>query len=508
MQRVVLLLLFVLLATFETTMTVRAQAVRISKADLQDKIKGGWAGQTIGVTFGGPTEFRFNGTMIQDYQPIAWYDGLLKRTYENQPGLYDDIYMDLTFVDVLEREGLDAPAVSFARAFANAEYDLWHANQQARYNILNGLKAPASGHWLNNPEADDIDFQIEADFAGLMSPGMPNAAAVVADTVGHTMNSGDGWYGGVYVAAMYALAFVSDDVEQVVRQALNVIPEQATFHQCIRDVIQWHEQNPDDWKQTWFEIQKKWSSDIGCPDGVFSDFNIDAKLNAAYVVLGLLYGEGDFGRTVSIATRAGQDSDCNPSTAAGVLGAMKGYENIPAFWKQGLAAVEPIDFKYTTISLDDVYELSYKHALQMIERNGGQVEGDHVFLPIQQPTPVRLEQNFEGHHPVERRYLGQRVEDEVAFTFEGIGFAIRGAAMKTGAEERTLTAEMYVDGELVETSKLPTRFTTRKYTPFWRYQLHAGTHEVRIRLLNPDPDAYLRLDDVIIYADQPREAGI
>ena len=54
-----------------------AQArVTIPTDVLRDKIKGGWAGQTIGVTFGGPTEFRYNGTMIPDYTPIAWRDGL------------------------------------------------------------------------------------------------------------------------------------------------------------------------------------------------------------------------------------------------------------------------------------------------------------------------------------------------------------------------------------------------------------------------------------------------
>ena len=81
----------------------------LSKNQLQNKIKGGWAGQTIGVTFGGPYEFRFQGTFIGDYQPLLWYDGLLKSTMLNNPGLYDDLYMDLTFVDVFEKYGPDAP---------------------------------------------------------------------------------------------------------------------------------------------------------------------------------------------------------------------------------------------------------------------------------------------------------------------------------------------------------------------------------------------------------------
>ncbi|HXL55451.1 MAG TPA: ADP-ribosylglycohydrolase family protein [Chitinophagaceae bacterium] len=219
-----------------TGVTVQAQQL-ISKEVLKDKIKGGWAGQTIGVTFGGPYEFRFNGTFIQDYQSLEWSKDNIKQNMLNNAGLYDDIYMDLTFVDILERVGLDAPVDSFANAFANAGYTLWHANQSARYNILNGIKAPQSGDWHYNPHADDIDFQIESDFAGLMSPGMPQSASAVCDKVGHIMNYGDGWYGGVFVSNMYALAFVSGNINQIVEDALKSIPKQSDFYKCSTAIL-------------------------------------------------------------------------------------------------------------------------------------------------------------------------------------------------------------------------------------------------------------------------------
>ncbi len=90
---------------------------------------------------------------------------------------------------------------------------------------------------------------------------------------------------------------------------------------------------------------------------VFSaPFNIDAKVNAAYVVTGLLYGNKDFTKTLEIATRCGQDADCNPSTAGGILGALLGYDHIPAYWKKGLHEAESIEFKYTSMSLNTVYD--------------------------------------------------------------------------------------------------------------------------------------------------------
>ena len=477
--------------------------VKMSNEVLKDKIRGAWAAQTIGVTFGSPVEFNYNGTMIQDYQTIPWYDGYLKETYDTTPGFYDDIYMDLTFVQILEDEGLDAPAQSFADAFANAEYKLWFANQTARYNVLNGISPPESGHWLNNPCADDIDFQIEADFAGIMCPGMVNSAIEICDKVGHIMNYGDGYYGGVYVAAMYSLAFVSDDINYIVEEGLKTIPAESKFYQCIADVIKWHKENPDDWKATWFKTHRKWSEDIGSPIGVFAPFNIDAKINAAWVVMGLLYGNGDFTRTFEISTRCGDDADCNPATAGGILATITGYKKIPDYWMQGLKEVEPIDFKYTTISLNDAYDLSFKHALQLIKKNGGEVTDDGVVIKVQKPKTVPLEVAFEGHYPKQQIDINKPLVDEINFEFEGIGFAITAGENEEAKGGHIFKAEMYIDNELIETASLPTDFTTRRFTPFWRYQLENGKHKVRLKILNPAKKESIFLGKVIIYDTEP-----
>jgi hypothetical protein len=123
----------------------------LTKAELRNKIKGAWAAQTIGVTYGGPTEFRYNKRTIPDSILIAWSDTMMLHWMTHIPALYDDVYMDLTFVEVMEKEGIDAPAIAHARAYAEAEFWLWHANQQGRFNILSGIPPPESGHWLNNP---------------------------------------------------------------------------------------------------------------------------------------------------------------------------------------------------------------------------------------------------------------------------------------------------------------------------------------------------------------------
>jgi hypothetical protein len=488
------------------------ESVKISKTDLQDKIKGGWAGQVVGCTYGGPTEFKWLGTMIHDEVPIPWDETQIEFWYDQFPGLYDDVYMDLTFVSVFEEHGLDASDTLHALAFANAEYPLWHANQASRYNILNGIMPPESGHYFNNPHADDIDFQIESDFAGLMSPGMINASSEICDRVGHIMNYGDGWYGGVFIAGMYTQAFISGDVEFVVSEALKAIPQESRFYQTIADVVQWHKMYPDDWKQTWFELQKKWSFEKGCPDGVFNAFNIDASLNAAYIVLGLLYGDGDYGKTIDISTRAGQDSDCNPSNAAGILGTMLGYSNIPDYWKQGLNRVEKRNFSFTELSLTDAYSLSYAHALEMIEKHGGTIQADTVEIIYQKVKPVKLEQSFENLYPHERisyqwPLTGKTIDHqgkEYSIEFKGSGIVFHGNAVKTNNDlpDYNLELDVFVNGQFAEKVSLPTQTLVQKTNIYWNYQLEEG--ENKIRLVVSDVPLGYRVDfySALIYTQK------
>lgn len=486
---------------------VQRKEMVISVDQLADKIKGGLAAKTIGCTYGGPVEFLHNGTMIQDYTPIIWNKDRVKHYYDTFPGLYDDIYVNIIFVNVFERLGLDAPADSFAISFANAGFPLWHANQVAKYNIKQGIMPPMSGHWLNNPHADDIDYQIEADFVGLMSPGMPNSASEISDKVGHIFTYGDGWYGGVYVGALYSMAFVTDDVLVTVEEALNTIPEQSDFYKCIKDVIDWYHKYPDDWKQTWFECQRKWSSEVGCPDGVFLPFDIDAKLNSAYVTIGLLYGKKDFYQTIDIAARCGQDSDCNAATAAGVLGVLLGYENIPEMWKESLYAVEELPFAYTDVSLNRLYKLSLGHAIKAIEAGGGVVNGDQITIKIQQPVAVNYEKAFEGHYPVEKKNINILLQQASQFSFDGNGFVLKGY-VKCDDEDYVANVEMYIDGELVETANLPvakaSSIDDRRVDLFHKYQLEDMEHTVVLEWKNPNKNAQIYLGEVLVYASQSR----
>jgi hypothetical protein len=141
-------------------LTASAETAKLPRAALLDKIRGAWVGKAYGVALGGPTEFRHMGTIIEE--PLEMQDSGLERI-ANQ----DDLFVNMAFLQMVAEHGFDTPAAIFAEAFAYAGFGLGHANSQARQNILAGVPADMSGHPRYSPHAEDIDFQIEADFIGL-----------------------------------------------------------------------------------------------------------------------------------------------------------------------------------------------------------------------------------------------------------------------------------------------------------------------------------------------------
>ena len=262
---------------------------KMSRAVLEDKIRGGWAGQMIGVAFGAPTEFKSNGKILEG--ELKWTPDMIANTIDQ-----DDLYVEMTFAEVMDRVGLDATTEQYGEMFRDSKYRLWHANAGARRNLNRGIKAPMSGHPDFNIHANDIDFQIESDFIGLMTPGLPQASNHYADRVGRVMNYGDGLYGGMLFGAMYAAAFFETDPHRGGRAGPAGHPGGQRVR-AARSGTCWPgtRRTPTDWRKTWHLIEEKWNRDDLCPDGALVPFNIDARINGAYVVLGLLYGDGDFG---------------------------------------------------------------------------------------------------------------------------------------------------------------------------------------------------------------------
>ncbi len=387
--------------------TIRGEEFRrLPLAEYRDKMEAAWLGQMAGVGWGGPTEFHAQGRILREDEMPAWKPEMINQFHQ------DDLYVEMTFLRTLEQYGWDVSLKQAGIDFANSRYPLWHANRNGRDNLRSGIAPPDSGHPAFNHHADDIDYQIEADFSGIIAPGMPNAVIALGEKFGRLMNYGDGLYGGQFVGGMYAEAFFESDPVRIVEAGLRCIPAESQYAECIRDVLAWWRQTPDDWQAVWKKINDKYHLHpdyrrASCSKG---DFNIDAKINGAFIVMGLLYGRGEIDRTIIISTRCGQDSDCNPSNAAGILFTTLGMSRVPERFTSALD--RDTVFSHTEYNFDRLIRVCEKLAKDAVVRQGGRIEQDAdgnevLLIPVAEPKLGPLEQCWEPGPAAGSRYTDE-----------------------------------------------------------------------------------------------------
>jgi hypothetical protein len=404
--------------------TEEAPLRQISVESYEDKVAGGWLGQAIGVLLGEPTEFKWMGKVIpfdlEDFcrlKPMpeefvadgpGWENqaemiAYLQPYYDDKQNFekwtpdmmtdQDDLYVEFMFLHSIHQRGPDVTATEIAEDWLSylKSDQVWGANKQGYTNFEKGIWPPGSGHPDNNIYPNGIDFQIESDLFGLINPGMPVTSNAWCDKVGHMMNYGDGVYAGMAVAAMYGEAFFESDPRKLVEHSLTVIPAESNYAKMIRDVLRLRDEEPD-WQKAWHVLEEKWGRD-GDGEPVMK---LDVRINGAYVYMGLLYGDGDFWKSMNIAMRCGLDSDCNPSTVGGILGTAMGMKAIPEKW--AILRDLPIENRSITeiypplIAWDDILGATVEVGIRNIEGAGGYVEDGVVFIPLQAPIVPPLEQ--------------------------------------------------------------------------------------------------------------------
>jgi len=493
------LILIVVLMTLASFNSSANEIKTISPDELKDKIAGGWAGKMIGVTYGAPTEFRAMGCTFED--SIKWTPYKVKESIWQ-----DDIYVQLTFLMTMDRYGVETSAKEYQEMFAKAGYQLWHANMQARKNYFDSIFPPKSGSPEYSMHADDIDFQIESDYLGFMCPGMPQSASILANKIGHIMNYGDGVYGGIFVAALYSEAYFNTDISNIIEKALQSIPAKSDYAKIVRDVILLHKMYPTDWRIAWKELQDKWDEVDIC--GAGAPFNIDAKLNGAYIVMGLLYGEGDPVKTMNIATRCGQDSDCNPSNAMAVLGVIKGFSGLPEDMQKEVRTASDSIFVNTIYSFNLAVSRTYKYALDFIAKNGGKITDRKITVKKQKAVAPKLEisypnvvydktmsvfdnngwtftgnwkpyevQSWKDKKMEKQSMYAEKAGDQLVLNFSGTGVSIEGNWYKDGG-----MADVYVDGKLYRSIDTYYFFANQQHTTsIWHVlNLKPGNHEIKL----------------------------
>jgi len=355
--------------------------VALSDDTIYDRIYGGWLGRAAGCALGKPVEgwtrqqieayLEFCGESditgffpYRDDQPDTlprkMGKSCLPSCRENIQYMQRDDDTDYTVIGlhVLNRVGPDFRTGDVADVWLQKLpfHCTYTAERVAYKNIVAGLVPPETAY-NRNPYRQWIGAQIRADAFGYVCPGQPEKAAGLAWRDACLSHVKNGIYGEMWVAAAIAAAFVERDVEKVIDIATSEIPAGSRFAAMVKDMKQWRRECPD-WKTCWQRIKEKYGH----------LHPVHTINNAALVILGLLYGERDFGRTIGIAVQSGWDTDCNGATAGSILGVMLGAEALPGEWvKPFNDTLETAVFGYNYPKFSDLARETSRIALQNLE---------------------------------------------------------------------------------------------------------------------------------------------
>jgi len=332
----------------------RELALNLTDDEYYNRVYGAWLGRCVGCVLGKPIEgwprdriegyLRLSGSYpLDDYIPEVIptpegyilhpsYPGAMKGTIKGMPR-DDDLDYTILGLHVLEEHGFGFTATDVAYEWlTHLPYNLVYTAERVAYkNLINGLK-PTETATYQNPYREWIGAQIRADIFGYVAPGLPEAAAGLAFRDASLSHVKNGIYGEMIVAAMISASFLLDDIEEIINVGLGEIPENSRLAEAVRNLVQWSREYPD------------WGS---CWDRAMEDYGdlswVHTINNTLFILLGLLYGEGDLGKTVSISVMCGHDTDCTGASAGSIIGTMLGAKALEARW------VEPLQDRVQSI---------------------------------------------------------------------------------------------------------------------------------------------------------------
>jgi len=272
---------------------------------LEEKTLNGWLGQLAGGAF---------GTAIEGYHGprIAEVYGVIDHYITTPETVNDDVVYELVLLDIFERQGRGLTSRELGLEWLRQIPFGWSAEGIALRNLGLGILPPESGSFLN-PFSDWIGVQMRGMVCGMLAPGQPLEAARLAHIDGVISHSANGVYGGMYAAALTALAYARSDPREILFEGLRYLPQRSEYAAVAREALEVLQAEPDPIK-VWERL-----------DCRFEEYNwIHAYPNLAADLLALWHCGGDMTVAFCWLAHAGLDVDCNAGLVGTVLGVMDG----------------------------------------------------------------------------------------------------------------------------------------------------------------------------------------
>jgi hypothetical protein len=459
----------------------------ISKSSLQDKIKGVWAAQWYAV----------------QHQPeniVASTDSLFVGGVDTREQLIEQhLTSDLLILQAATQDSLNLRE-QFAALYRSSNLLSGHGSRIVTHHLNQKTPAALAGRWLNNPHAEDADFVKSSEVIGLLAPGILSSVTGIADAVGHVTSSGEGYYAGLYTSSIISMGFFYDDPATAIGEALHVIPSRSDFHKCMHDIMQQYKARKLSYENLWAYVEKEWKKVSGCPSGE-NLLEHDGRTYAAFVTMALLLTSADPEQIVDLLSKMPEASATLPSLLA-VSGVIHGFNKLPEYMKEAsdreMVLTQHADFA----RLDDLVSVTYDYALKSIKSADGKIKPDHIMIPVKVPAPVKPERCFDAHYisKVEKINFVPSADNDLEFSFEGVGLLIRGYSRAN--EATPVFAELYLNGKYIDRIQLP-QGDHEVVDLCWQFQLPHKSYKGRLKVINPENIEHLTFTDIVAYNIHP-----
>lgn len=284
-----------------------------SEISFESAVRGCWLGKNIGGTLGAPFEGK------DEMQNVEFY---VQKDLFGNPEPNDDLDLQLLWLAIAEENGIfNITPRMMGEYWISHIIGPWNEYAVCRWNSMNGFYPPLSGAVDNQPWGWSNGAWIRSEIWACLFPGNPDAALHFAWLDSCADHAGEGIYAEMFTVALESAAFVEKDLRKLVAIGLAKIPEKSRLRESIDLVCKCYDAGES------YQSARAKVVELNQDLGFFQ-----APANVAFAMIGLLYGEGDFGRTIRIATNCGDDTDCTAATAGAVMGILYGAEAIPEKW--------------------------------------------------------------------------------------------------------------------------------------------------------------------------------
>ncbi len=309
--------------------------MKLSYETLREKINGCWQGKNIGGILGAPFE------CYRQVNDVSFYT----QDFSKGIPMNDDLDLQLVWLNAVEKYGRNVNASILGDYWLSYIVPDWAEYGISKGNMRAGLQPPLSGH-VSNPYKDSCGCFIRSEIWACLCAGHPELAARYAYEDAIVDHAGEGMYAEIFCAALQAAAFVESDMDKLVKIGLSYIPEDCKVREAVETAIECYNSG-----KSWLEAREilfervPGSFALNMPHMTLDTLNetekntqvgMDAPNNIGIMMIGWLYGEGDFGKSLCIAVNCGEDTDCTAATLGAIMGIIHGEKGLPKKW------IEPI----------------------------------------------------------------------------------------------------------------------------------------------------------------------